>query len=185
MLDLTSFSHGQIKSKLWLCQTLGPLLPSEARIYILGSWHNVLGSMLFLTNPDRIQSIVGIDANPEAIEIAEKITNYWYIEGKLNNICANANTYPLEQNKETVVINCSPEHFESNDWLNNINPETLVCIQSSNIVTAEHPWYVTQPSATFEQFLENYPLSNIIFSGTQKIEYSHFSYERYMVIGYK
>jgi hypothetical protein len=185
MLDLTSFRHGQIKSKLWLCDVLGPFLPDDSEIYILGSWHNVLGNMLFTKFPEKIHSLVGIDSDPEAISVAEKITNYWYIEGKLNNVCANANTYKLDITEKTVVINCSPEHFESNEWLSNIEHSPLVCIQSSNITDPGHPWYIKQPSETFDKFLNNYPLRDIKFSGIQEIAYSHFSYERYMVIGNK
>lgn len=184
-MDLTSFSHGQIKSKIWLCDTVRDFLPENANVHILGSWYNVLGALLFIKYPDKINSVVGIDINKEAIDIAEKITSYWYLEGKINNICDNANTYKIPTNETTVVINCSPEHFESKEWLANVEDGTLVCIQSSNIIDPNDPWFITQPSATFDDFMNNYPLKSVLFSGTLKIEYSHFSYDRYMVIGRK
>lgn len=185
MFDLTSFSHGQIKSKLWLCDKIKEFLPNDANVWILGSWYNVLGCMLFIKHPEKINFVTGIDVDQDAIDTAEKITSYWYIEGKANNICTNANEYTVPGGESNVIINCSPEHFESKLWFDNLPENTIVCIQSSNITDPKEPWIIKQPSASFDDFLNNYPLTHKLYTGIQKIEYSHFSYERYMMIGKK
>lgn len=185
MMDFTSFSHGQIKSKLWLCDKIEQFLPENSDITILGSWYNILGCMLFMRNEDKVHHVTGVDINNDAISIAEKIANYWYIEGKLQNVCMNANSYSIPSTKNAVVINCSPEHFTSSEWFSNIPDGVLTCVQSSNVTDPNDPWFITNPTPTYEVFMEKYPLSNVLFSGTLKIEYSHFSYERYMIIGNK
>lgn len=182
MIDTDSFSHGQIASKLWLCETLEPYIKDKATVTILGSWVNVLGFMMLTRQPNKYGYIRGIDINNTAVETANKLCSYWYIEGIQRSICDDANT--VELNGFDVVINCSSEHMESMSWFDNISPGTLVCIQSSNITDVNDPWFVTNPSGTFESFMEKYPL-NVKFAGTLPIRYSDWGYDRYMVIGIK
>ena len=72
-MDWDSFSHGQIQSKLWLCQELERHLPQNARVAILGSWHNVLAFMLLTRGADRYQTIVGIDLDKKVQKVADKL----------------------------------------------------------------------------------------------------------------
>lgn len=180
MID--SFSHGQIGSKLWLCETLEPYIKNNATVAILGSWINVLGFMLLTRQPNKYSHIRGIDIDNEAVNTANQICNYWYINGIQRSTQDDANTVSLQG--FDVVINCSSEHMESMSWFDNISPGTLVCIQSSNITDANDPWFVTNPSDTFESFMEKYPL-NVKFAGTLPIRYDDWGYDRYMVIGIK
>jgi hypothetical protein len=46
MINFDSFSHGQVKSKIWLCENLERLLPDNAKVLTLGSWVNILGFMI-------------------------------------------------------------------------------------------------------------------------------------------
>jgi hypothetical protein len=180
MID--SFSHGQVASKMWLCENIEPLVKKDATVMILGSWVNVLGFMMLTRNPTQYKHIRGIDIDVNAIQTADQINSYWFIEGILRNTAGDANTIPKEG--YDIVINCSGEHMNSTEWFDTIPAGTLVCIQSSNIVDTKHPWYVTNPSPTFESFMEKYPL-NIKFAGTLPIRYSDWGYDRYMVIGIK
>lgn len=182
MDNLDCFSHGQVASKIWLCEQLEPYINDSTNVMILGSWVNVIGFMLLTRNPKKYNHIRGIDSNPTAIELADKVNSYWFIEGILRNTVDDANTV----NKEGyhVVINCSSEHMRDTEWFDNIHPGTLVCIQSSNITDTNDPWYITNPSPTYESFMAKYPL-NVKFAGTLPITYSNWGYERYMVIGIK
>jgi len=74
-MDYTSFSHGQVSSKLWLCAELETYIPVDARVAILGSWYNVLSFMLLTRNASRYQRILGIDKDPGTKEIADRITD--------------------------------------------------------------------------------------------------------------
>lgn len=182
-MDYDSFSHGQIVSKLWLCEKLEPLMLEGTNITILGSWHNVLGFMLNVRKPNYYKNILGVDKNSESIEIANKLNNAWTINGSMRNICENAND--LNFHPEEVVINCSVEHFEDNSWYDKIEEGTLVCIQSSDVIDPEYPWLITQPSPTLESFAEKFPVYSTRFLGTLPIQYDNWGYNRFMLIGIK
>lgn len=181
MTNIDSFSHGQVKSKLWLCEQLEPYV-NNSTVMILGSWVNVLGFMMLTRKPNSYRHIRGIDSDNNAVELADKVNSYWFIEGILRNTVDNANT--VDKQGYDIVINCSSEHMTSTEWFDSIPEGTLVCIQSSNITDTNDPWFVTNPSSTFESFMEKYPL-NVKFAGTLPIRYNDWGYDRYMVIGIK
>lgn len=183
LMNLDSFSHGQISSKIWLCEKLEPLIKEQSSVAILGCWINVLGFMLLTRRPNHYGHIHGIDIDMSAVDTANKICSYWYIECIQRSECADANIFNSQG--YDVVINCSGEHMNSNVWFDNIAPNTLVCIQSSNVTDPNEPWLVKNPSPTYESFLEKYPLSVGIYSGILPIRYSDSGYDRYMTIGIK
>lgn len=182
-MDFDSFSHGQIKSKIWLCEQIEPLIKPNSKVLILGGWVNVLGFMLMTRQENKYSLIQSVDSNPTTIETANKITDRWVIDGRVKNKVADANTVP--SNEFDIIINCSPEHMDSIKWFSNINPNTLVCIQSSNVTSPEKPWFITNANPTLDSFLSKFPLSRIHFYGTLPITYDNWGYDRYMLIGYK
>jgi hypothetical protein len=183
-INFDAFSHGQIKSKIWLCDKLEPFLPKNANIGILGSWYNILSFMLLIRNKQSIKTISGIDHDPGVARIANKICDYWMIENNIvNNITEDAQKANLDS--FNVVINCSSEHMQATDWFENISKQTLVCIQSSNITTPEEPWLITNPSNCIEDFSLKYPLEIVFLLDTLPIKYDTWGYERFMIIGIK
>jgi len=183
-MNFDSFSHGQIISKLWLCEQLEPHLPEKATVFILGSWYNLLGSMMLTRKRNQYQSILGIDIDAEAVSVADKLGVTWIIEKKLSNVVGDANIYNLAG--PNVIINCSPEHMENTDWLNNITKGTLVCIQSSNMENDGNVWDIKQYTATIEDFVSNYKLETVLFCDTLQIRYeNNKGYDRFMMIGKK
>ncbi len=183
-LNFDSFSHGQIISKIWLCEHLEPYILKNARIAILGSWYNVLSFMMITRQPNRYQYILGIDVNPEAITVADKICNTWTngINAVVENIIGDAGEFLYGE--FDVVINCSPEHMSS-DWYKNVKEGTLVCVQSSDITDSTYPWLVSNPNHDMDTMIEKYPLSQRYFMGTKDIEYADWGYKRFMTIGLK
>lgn len=179
-LNLDAFSHGQIVSKLWLCEELEKYIPQDSQVTILGGWYNVLGFMLLTRRPTYYKSIRNIDQDVEAIRIADKITDAWAF-GSVKNTTQNANEAFISNG--AVVINCSVEHFENNNWFNDLRKGTLVCIQSSDVTDPKEPWLITQPSPTMESFLSKFPVAETLFTGTKRIQYPHFGYNRFMLIG--
>lgn len=183
-MNFDSLSHGQIHSKIWLCEELEKHLPPLSDIHILGCWYNVLGFMLKVRGHTCINSITGIDLDSSAITIADKMCNSWlWSEQGIKNVCEDANSYTCDINEQTVIINCSAEHFASNEWFMKLPKNTLVCIQSTNVTDPNDPWFITQPTPNFNSFIERYPVTHVLFSGTKRIQYSDWGYDRYMTIG--
>lgn len=183
-MNYDSFSHGQIHSKIWLCENLEKFLPKQSNVYILGSWYNTLGFMMLCRNPHYYQSITGIDID-ETQEISDKLTNAWTFDPAIvRNIKADASEYNFDDS-DSVYINCSVEHFENTKWFDNIPIGALICIQSISITDPDYPWHIRQPNATFDEFIKKYPITSVLFSGTKRIQYSDWGYDRFMLIGYR
>jgi hypothetical protein len=178
-MNFDSFSHGQIKSKLWLCDKIEPYL-NNSNIVILGGWYNVL-SFLLLSRNNSINKITSIDIDPTTKDIADKITDLWRYENKVENIVADALDIEIQYD---TVINCSSEHMTT-DWFNKIKDGTLVCIQSSNMTDVNEPWNIVTPSTDLQSFKDKYMLSKTMFLDTLRIQYNNFGYDRYMLVGIK
>jgi hypothetical protein len=184
-MNYDSFSHGQIQSKVWLCKELERFVHANLKVAVLGSWYNLVAFMLLTRNADRYQHILGIDLDPEVKPIADKITDAWRIENKVENITADASDYDLSG--YDLIINCSPEHMETNDWFENIEYGTMVCIQSSNVHIADDDvWKCVNSNESLEDLTLKYPLSKYLYSGVKEIRYSEDNgYKRFMLIGIK
>lgn len=184
-MNLKAFSHGQVQSKQWLCESLEPYIPKNARVAILGSWYNLLGLMMLTRQHEQYQEILGIDIDPEAIEIANQVCQGWTIRetAKLKNTTQDVNQCNLQG--YNVVINCSVEHIEKTDWFNNIDCGALVCLQTSNVDYTDNEWDITNPTYTIEEFKKKYPLSHIMIEDTLDIDYDDWGYKRFMLIGTK
>lgn len=181
-INTDAFSHGQIISKLWLIEELEKHVQPDSTITILGGWYNVLGFMMQIRKPSFYKLIRNIDKDPLAISIAEKITDAWKFDNTIVNDFGNGNA-TIDYPANYVCINCSVEHFENNAWYDKLPKGTLVCIQSSDITDPADPWFITQPSPDLQTFQNRFPISNTLFIGTKRIQYSHFGYNRFMLIG--
>lgn len=179
-IDITSFSHGQITSKIWLCDKIEPYLTTNTKIIILGAWYNVLGFML-LTRYKQITKLTGIDINPEVKPIADKICDAW--PSIVNNITIDSDKVDMED--YDIIINCSPEHMPTNDWFNNIPNNKLVIIQSSDMTIQEEPWLVCNQNTSLIELNNKYKCQTVLFSDTIKLPYSTSFYQRFMIIGKK
>jgi len=184
-MDFSAFSHGQIHSKLWLCEKLEPYIPDQATVGILGAWYNVMGFMLMVRNPNKYASIIGLDIDPTVKPIADKICEAWTIQPTVRvvnrTLDVNVNNFDGYQ----VIINCSVEHMASNDWFDKIPKNAIVCLQSAgtNDHTKIDEWHITNPNYSFDEFKEKYPLSHYYLRDQRKIVYDDWWYSRYMVIG--
>lgn len=182
--NFDAFSHGQIKSKIWLCERLEPFLPINSQIAVLGSWYNILGFMLMVRGNHNIKNLTGFDIDPSAIKVANKICDYGIIENNnVKNVLLDVNTSTMD--KYNVIINCSSEHMESSNWFNLIPKNTLVCIQSSSMTDPNEPWLIKNPSKSISDFLSKYSLSRILFLDSLPIRYNDWGYDRFMLIGIK
>jgi hypothetical protein len=183
-MNYDAFSHGQILSKIWLCEQLESHLPNNTRAAILGSWYNVLAFMMLTRRSDLYQFILGIDIDLLATDIADRVCDAWRIgcDKKVSNITANSDGF--DYTEFNLVINCSVEHMNSN-WFNTIPDRTIVCIQSSNVIDQSFPWLISNPNPDMETLIKKYPLSQTLFSGEKEFNYGNWGYKRFMLIGVK
>lgn len=184
-MDFTSFSHGQVLSKLWLCEQLETFAPDHASVAILGSWHNVMGLLMVTRRPTAYSYILGIDSDAIVVPIADKICDAYRkdFSGPIENICGDANDADLS--KFDIVINCSVEHMDSTAWFDSLLEDTIVCIQSSNMNTANQHWNILIPCESIEELSERFPMKRVLFTGEKKIGYDTWGYSRFMLIGTK
>jgi hypothetical protein len=181
-MNYDAFSHGQTLSKIWLCEQLESHLPKNTKAAILGSWYNVLAFMMLTRRTDLYDSITGIDIDPLAIMVADKVCNAWVHDNKVSNI--QADTDGFDYTEFNLVINCSVEHM-SNNWFDTIPDRTIVCIQSSNVIDQSFPWLISNPNPDMETLVKKYPLSQTLFSGEKEFNYGNWGYKRFMLIGKK
>lgn len=188
-LNLTAFSHGQIQSKLWLCEEIEKYITTSCNVAILGCWYNVLGFMMVTRNKNLYNYIHGIDINPEAVLTANKICDAWMVndDQKIKNKCYNVNDIKL--NNYDLIINTSCEDISSNLWYQNIEENKVVCLQTNNLtaqqVTNYSDWNILNPNPTMEVFINKYPMKKILFQGRKNFYYGTLNYSRYMLIGIK
>jgi hypothetical protein len=184
-MDFSAFSHGQMHSKIWLCEILEPYIKEQSKIAILGSWYNILGLMLNIRKPNYHNYIIGFDIDEDAIKIADSITESWrfYPKKILENIQADVNDIGLDY--FDVIISTSVEHITENIWFDNIKSNTLVCIQSSTIGKDIESFLVTNENKSLSDLKNKYPLSKIVYEGELDFDYPVNPYKRLMIIGYK
>ena len=78
-VESDAWSHGQIESKLWLCQEFehhhAYYLPKNIAIY--GGWYGLTAFLLLTRQHIQIQKIRSYDIDPACEPIADKINNAW------------------------------------------------------------------------------------------------------------
>jgi hypothetical protein len=190
IVDLDAWSHGQIKSKLWLANELEPLCTKDpVTIWLLGGWYGQLAFMLSVRENLNINRIISFDIDSEAEAISEKINNMWhYQEWQFKAIKQDINLldyskpYEYFSEEPDAIINTSTEHMKSNNWFENIPAGKLVVLQGTDMDINDH----INRTFSLEEFLSKYPLSLTHYSGELLFEYSDtWKFKRFMIIGNK
>ena len=180
MFNKDAFSNGQVDSKLWLCRELEALGWTSKLTHIYAGWYGVLAFLLLSREKFRVNRIESFDMDPTCEAIADMINENWVIkEWQFKAHTADCNQIPPRN--PDLIINTSSEHFESMDWFNNIKPGTRVIIQGNNMPHYDHCVH----SATLEDFVNYYPLTEIAYQGSIDFVYPNWQFTRYMVIGVK
>ena len=187
LINKDSFTHGQITSKIWLCEELENLQWSSDTTHIYGGWYAMTAFLLFSRGKFKVNYIESFDIDPECESVARMINDNWVIQKKFNahtRDCSN----PVE-GKRDLIINTSTEHFPSMDWFHNIPSGTRIILQGNNMLHDDHFIH----SESLDSFKKTYPLSNIEYEGSRKFNYSvpenddyvDWDFTRYMMIGTK
>lgn len=174
---LESFWKGQIRSKIWLIETLEEIVTrTQNRIVIHGGWNGVLASLIFNSNID-IYNIKSLDIDPVTIPIASTINKRQEIQGKFSAILADMCDYKYDAD---IVINTSCEHLtqtQYESWLSNVPLHSLIVLQSNNYSELEEHINCV---INLEDFTEKAKIKPF-WRGEYKTE----KYTRFMIIGKK
>lgn len=183
-----TFSDGQVRSKIWLCEILEELYKNQRlslsplNITVLAGWAGLLPQLLFVRNQLPIRSIVSYDLDAQATRLAHILNNTWCIEGRFSAHTADINKDNFLEEDANLWINTSCEHFEGHGWWNNIPNHGLVVLQGCNMEHSEHFHLFSSPQNLRQTFE---PWGEILFEDQLDFRYEAFSFSRYMVIGRK
>lgn len=179
-VDKDAFSSGQIGSKIWLCEELEKTGWRSNLTHIYAGWHGITAFLLLSRNKFMVNRIESYDLDPSCEPIADMINENWVWQNwKFKAHTADCNT--LNSSRADLIINTSTEHFDSLLWFNYIPPGTNVVLQGNNMPHKDHVIH----SESLDDFVKEYPLSNIVYKGEKEFVYPDWSFKRYMIIGVK
>jgi hypothetical protein len=177
-----AFSSGQIGSKIWLCEELERLFDSVDKIWIYGGWYGVTAFLLNSRGNMSVGQIRSYDIDPECEAVADMINENWVIDNwKFKAETQDCNILDLDQNVPDLVINTSTEHFENLTWWNSIPTGTVVALQGNDMPHDDHHVH----SETLEDFIKQFPVSRLLYTGQKEFVYPDWKFTRYMLIGIK
>ena len=189
-MNKDAWSHGQITSKLWLCDKLEHLTIERRawqfnNIWIYGGWYGMTAFLLFTRGKMKIKSVRSFDIEPQCEKIADIVNNNWVIdEWKFKAFTEDVNDNLLKRYAiPDIVINTSCEHMIENKWFDQIPSGMIVALQSTD---QEHDDDEEHDLVySLAEMVDKYPLSTTWFKDEIKFEYPDKKFKRYMIIGIK
>ena len=194
-----SFSRGQLRSKIWVSDTIKDLdIELGDMVYVCAGWYGVLPAILFERN--KITNIRSFDIDASCSLPAETLNrsytqNDWQFKAStmdVNNLIYTGEfmyeTFKYNGDKEmitdgapTCVINTSCEHIENfESWWNGIPKGMLVIMQNNDFDDEDHE-HADDTVSSLEEFSKRLNVSETLYEGTLALE----EYNRYMIIGRK
>ena len=197
-----SFSRGQLRSKIWISDTINDLdIDLGDMIYVCAGWYGVLSAILFERN--KVNNIRSFDIDSSCSLPAETLNrsytqNGWVFKASTMDIKDLIytgefmyETLKYNDDKEMItdgasscVINTSCEHIEDfDDWWDGI-PEGMLVIMQNNDFDEDHEDHddtVVNTVSSIEEWSKRLNVSETLYEGTLALD----KYNRYMVIGYK
>ena len=189
------FSRGQLKSKLWLIDTLKACNVELGTVFLCAGWYATLATMLFESNI-KVDKVRSFDIDPSCRSIAETFNKPWVKDEWLFKACtkdimdidydyesyevqrADGTLCPLNDTPNTI-INTSCEHIPNfKEWYNKIPAGRLVILQGNNYFDIEEH---VNCATDLDNFSKMAPMEHVYFEGDLELE----KYTRYMKIGYK
>lgn len=181
-VDPDSFSSGQISSKLWLCRELENLdIQRPQIIWVYGGWYGLASLLLLSREKFPVKHIRSFDINPDCESIADSLLENWVWQSwKFKAVTADCNNLEFDKEKPDLIINCSTEHFDSQEWFTSIPSGTKLLLQSNNMQHDDHCFCFD----SCEKFSKFYDL-DLDYRGTLDFVYPDWKFSRFMLIGNK
>jgi hypothetical protein len=174
-----AFSSGQIGSKIWLCEELERTGWTSKETAIYGGWYAVTAFLLLSRGKFEVEKISSYDQDPTCEPVADMLNENWvWQDWKFKAHTADCNNLVTFAD---LVINTSTEHFDGNQWWDNLAPGTRVVLQSNNMPHDDHIGIVEN----LDTFCYQYQLSKVLYKGELPFVYPNWKFTRYMLIGIK
>ena len=177
---LESFWHGQLDSKVWLCENLAKVTHAATnKIVIFGGWYGILASLLFNSELG-VRHIRTVDIDPACKDIAESMNKQYAMDGKFDAVTEDMANYEYTEEPH-IVINTSCEHItqqQYNTWLEKVPKDTWIVVQSNNFKELDEH---INCSDSLKDFKWKSKINKEFYSGTLELP----KYDRYMIIGRK
>ena len=173
-----SFTPDLVFSKLWLIRELAKVSPNIGTMYVLGSWYGNLAVLLNRYPQVQVDQIINVETDPEFLKGSKRILNQAGVDNA-EYMLKDANKLDYRQlGSNGAVVNTSLIDIKGTDWFENIPDGTLVSMQARDQVDDEQ---FKSPEDIEQQF----PLSQVLYSGKLDLEDPETDYTRFMVIGIK
>lgn len=171
-----SFTPDLVFSKYWLMHELDKITPEISVAYVLGAWYCNLALYLRRYQQPQVDRIINVETNPEYLRTGRQILQAAGADG-IEYMLADANDLDYRQlDRDGVVINTSLTDMTGNAWFENIPSGTLVVLQAR-----DH-----DPGRQFtsaDDIQSEYPLSQVLYSGSLSLQDPETEYQRFMTIG--
>lgn len=173
-----SFTHDLTTSKVWLMQELAKIKPAISTVYILGSWFGNLALYMHLTPLLKVKKIINVETDQGMLDQSERMLDHIGARN-VEHMLKDANDVDYRQlGMDGAVINCSLTDMDGTDWFQHIPDGTLVVMQARD----HDPGYQFHST---DDILKKFPLSQVLYQGSLRLQDPETKYRRFMVIGRK
>lgn len=191
------FSRGQMRSKLWMVDKLGEVVPDRylGTVAHYGGWYATIAQTLF--EHFDIKKYYNLELDPGCIEIADDFNYPQYqdkwkfksvkqdcgvvkynTDGEFTIDILNTQHQSVKTTvKPDLIINTSCEHMNE-DWFHNLPTGTFICLQTNDYFSNEQHVNCVENVQAAKQ---KYPMATFWYEGTLDTEL----YNRFMLIGEK
>ena len=173
-----SFTRDLTTSKVWLIQELARIKPSISTLYILGSWYGNLALYMTLDPAVRVKKFINVETDKGMLDQSRRMMNHI---GARNVEYMNQDANDLDYRQlgmDGAVVNTSLTDMDGGNWFRRIPDGTLVAMQARD----HDPGY--QYHST-NDILKKFPLDQVLYQGSIRLQDPETKYKRYMVIGRK
>ena len=173
-----SFTHDLTTSKVWLIQELAKIKPSITTLYILGSWYGNLALYMTLDPEVRVKKFINVETDQDMLDQSRRMMDH-IGASNVEYMFKDANDLDYRQlGMDGAVINTSLTDMDGQDWFRHIPDGTLVAMQARD----HDPGYQFHST---DDILKKFPLSQVLYQGSLKLQDPETHYTRFMVIGRK
>lgn len=173
-----SFTRDLTASKVWLMTELARIKPTITTLYILGSWYGNLALYMTLDPVVKVKKFINVETDQNMLNQSQRMMNH-IGASNVEYMFKDANDLDYRQlGMDGAVVNTSLTDMDGSKWFRNIPDGTLVAMQARD----HDPGY--QYHST-DDILQKFPLSQVMYQGSLKLQDPETKYRRFMVIGRK